>query len=198
MKARWVLLVVCVAACGGETPAGGGDWDAQDSVQEGLGVPPVPPWTDPQTGLTWQNPHSEDHMRWSVAEQYCSDLEFAGHTDWRLPTILELRSLIRGCPGAAVTSDTCFVGEEGCLGLECLGNLLFVLCPSCGAGDGPADGCYWPDDLLGICTWSWSSVLVDPIDGDLEKFHYTWYVDFEEGSLGALYSEGSLYVRCVR
>ena len=35
-----------------------------------------------------------DSLNWQDAIDYCEDLEFAGHSDWRLPTILELSTIL--------------------------------------------------------------------------------------------------------
>lgn len=54
--------------------------------------------TDSKTGLTWmQNPMKAEYMTWYEAFEYIKKLNLtavAGHTDWRLPNILELKSLI--------------------------------------------------------------------------------------------------------
>ena len=49
--------------------------------------------TDTSTGLTWQKASSSGNT-WEQALAYCESLNLGGHTDWRLPTIKELRSLV--------------------------------------------------------------------------------------------------------
>ncbi len=48
--------------------------------------------TDGSTGLTWQQT-AATNMTWDQALSYCAALNLAGHTDWRLPSVKELRSL---------------------------------------------------------------------------------------------------------
>ena len=52
--------------------------------------------TDTSTGLMWQKGTGAGNMTWQAALAYCEDLELpaGGFTDWRLPTINELRSLV--------------------------------------------------------------------------------------------------------
>jgi hypothetical protein len=60
--------------------------------------------TDTCTGLMWQKEtadkdgngtiDSADTMQWQNALQYCESLEFAGHSDWRLPNVRELQSIV--------------------------------------------------------------------------------------------------------
>ena len=47
--------------------------------------------TDTSTGLMWKQAH-EPRMTWKQAMMLKSD--FAGHSDWRLPTIKELLSIV--------------------------------------------------------------------------------------------------------
>ena len=44
--------------------------------------------------LEWHKATSPDRLNFKDAESYCKALTTAGHTDWRLPTIQELLSLV--------------------------------------------------------------------------------------------------------
>jgi hypothetical protein len=50
--------------------------------------------TDTYTGLIWQQASSYFTRIWAQALVDCEDLSLGGYTDWRLPTIKELRSLV--------------------------------------------------------------------------------------------------------
>ena len=50
--------------------------------------------TDKSTGLIWQKENSEKKMVWKQALEYCEDLRLNDHSDWRLPNVEELRSII--------------------------------------------------------------------------------------------------------
>ena len=50
--------------------------------------------SDRVTGLTWQRAVSADSYGWAAAADHCACLRLAGHDDWRLPTRIELVSLI--------------------------------------------------------------------------------------------------------
>jgi hypothetical protein len=49
--------------------------------------------TDSKTGLMWQQAYSGP-MSWQEAFSYCENLELANFSDWRLPTIKELTSIV--------------------------------------------------------------------------------------------------------
>lgn len=49
--------------------------------------------TDLTTGLIWQRLGSPEGMTWEDALKACGHLRLAGHEDWRLPNIKELRSI---------------------------------------------------------------------------------------------------------
>jgi hypothetical protein len=50
--------------------------------------------TDTVTGLVWQEPTPNNTLTWEGAGCYCASLTLAGHQDWRVPTLIELISLI--------------------------------------------------------------------------------------------------------
>jgi hypothetical protein len=60
--------------------------------------------TDTCTGLMWQKDAADvngdghhtdqDVLPWCKALQYCENLSFGGHDDWRLPNVRELQSII--------------------------------------------------------------------------------------------------------
>ena len=50
--------------------------------------------TDTRTQLTWQQEDDSVTREWEDALSFCENLALAGHTDWRLPDIKELRSIV--------------------------------------------------------------------------------------------------------
>jgi hypothetical protein len=57
-------------------------------------------WIDPATGLMWTRKDNGFALRWQPAAEYCRSLGLGGYTDWRLPSIEELRGIFN--PNAAV------------------------------------------------------------------------------------------------
>jgi len=53
----------------------------------------APTWTDPDTGLMWTKNDNATGVNWSQAITYCSNLQLAGYSGWRLPTIEELEGI---------------------------------------------------------------------------------------------------------
>ena len=49
--------------------------------------------TDSNTGLMWQQAEAVS-MNWEAAITYCEDLSLAEYSDWRLPNVKELRSIV--------------------------------------------------------------------------------------------------------
>jgi hypothetical protein len=147
-------------------------------------------WKDTASGLTWQNPSAKDTMTWQEADDYCNNMSLGGYDDWRLPIINELRSLIRGCAGT-ITGGSCGI-TDSCLSssTECWDNS----CRGCEDGKGPANGCYWPNEMGGNCGGYWSYSTRAGPDG------VAWAIYFNEGYvLDGDKGYPSLYgVRCVR
>lgn len=50
--------------------------------------------TDNVTGLFWQQQDDQTYRNWETAITYCENLNLNNHTDWRLPNIKELDSLV--------------------------------------------------------------------------------------------------------
>jgi hypothetical protein len=109
-------------------------------------------WCDNTSGLCWQDPQREAYdmdeggLEPADAVRYCEQVAFGGHADWRLPTIEELRTLVRGnppteadgeCPlrNDSVSSD---MNDPACL-------------PAAEYGGPGIGGCYWPPELTGNC-----------------------------------------------
>jgi len=88
--------------------------------------------TDFDTSLVWdQNGLALAYMLYAPAAEYCEVLDKGGITEWRLPQIEELRTLVVGCPSVMPggecqalntcafcepnTPDPCSTGCDGCL-----------------------------------------------------------------------------------
>jgi sulfatase modifying factor 1 len=148
-------------------------------------------WLDPSSGLCWQDPPDDTLRNWDDAVAHCDGLSLGGHGPgtWHLPTISELRSFIRGCPGT-VSGGPCRVTDT-CADIGCRD----TSCDPCLTLGGPgAGGAYWPSEVGGTVDWYWSSSSYE-IGGS----SYAWFVYFNYGSVG-LYGGRTytLYVRCVR
>lgn len=50
--------------------------------------------TDQATGLMWMKSDSEEGKDWENALNYCENLNFANHSDWKLPNAKELQSIV--------------------------------------------------------------------------------------------------------
>ncbi len=50
--------------------------------------------TDNVTGLMWQQQDDDKERIWDEAISYCYDLTIAGYSDWRLPSDIELMSIV--------------------------------------------------------------------------------------------------------
>ncbi len=132
-------------------------------------------------GLQWSKKAWET-MTWDVAKEYCADLEEGGYSDWHLPTISELRTIIINCPGSETGGD-CRVKAPGCLSESCW---RASRC-SC---DGSADSYSALGDGKEIALWS-SSVQSDDAE-------HAWYVYFYFGNVYNHYMSSKKFVKCVR
>jgi hypothetical protein len=86
--------------------------------------------TDTCTGLMWQrdNPDGPGEMdivyEYCGALDYCETLDLAGHPDWRLPTVVELQSIVEyslhtAADPASIAIDTnIFVADSKCCAVD--------------------------------------------------------------------------------
>ena len=144
-------------------------------------------WTDSISGLVWQNGNS-DRLNWEEAISYCETLSWADYNDWRLPTLGELRSLIRGCDNTA-TGGACGVTDDCLAYMSCWD----PPCQGCSFLGGPGpDGRFWPAELAGSGWVFWSSCQVD-------ENHFTaWRIHFYNGLVSYNDKDYLYWARCVR
>jgi len=134
-----------------------------------------------ENNLMWQYEINSDKYSFSNAEKYCEKLIYAGHEDWRLPTISELRTLMQNCPTTQV-EGSCEV-KDSCLSLDICRNSD---CEGCSPDN---NGKY---SVFGDIGWFWSSFVLSDHEGN------AWYLNFHNGNVDnyLLYHKGN--VRCVR
>lgn len=170
---------------GGNDDDDTGDDDNDDQIGDDDDSTEEEEWTDSDTGLTWQATPPSDYMNFAEAELYCDTLSLAGSDGWRLPSVEELRTLIRGCVGT-VTGGDCPV-KNNCLDVSCSA----AACTDCLSGEGPNGGCYGIEGLPGECTWVWSR-------DDIEGLGVAWAVDFASANINYQYTYYEYFARCVR
>jgi hypothetical protein len=78
-----LLSIVAIIAGAQSTPKEQG---AQETQVRGF-------WTDPATGLMWAGKDNGRGVSWKGSVKYCRDIRLAGHSDWRLATLAELKTI---------------------------------------------------------------------------------------------------------
>ena len=176
---RWRVDETCndgcnnsTGKCYGGSSSDGTGWDTTECTEDSCTT---------IDGYMWSSKASSP-MDWDDAvSYYCNNLYECGYSDWHLPTISELRTLIQNCSGT-VTGGSCGV-TDSCLSYS-----------SC--WDDPCSGC--SDDSsgyyskLGDTGYFWSSSTRS------ESADYVWVVNFYYGNVGSSYKVSNGYVRCVR
>ncbi|MGI6394303.1 MAG: DUF1566 domain-containing protein [bacterium] len=132
----------------------------------------------------------------------CSELEWAGFSDWRLPTIDELRTLVKGFKDIE-PSGRCKVSSE-CLFMFCLAkdqkNSGDYPCSNYKEeelmkGPGP-EGCYFDDIWRTYCGKYWSSSKVSGVVDEM-----VFQLDFSDPAILPVISNSNHnmgFARCVR
>ena len=146
-------------------------------------------WEDPETGLMWQDPPSEiTDFRYN-----CRGLKLGGYSDWRLPTIEELITLIRGCQDGVSTGDQspslCEMRPLGCVEKGTCDSV--VNCAPCLSAK---EHCLWNSALRGGCSglyYSSTRTYAEPNE--------VWGVGFASGVVNMTLEEYAIMLhRCVR
>ena len=152
-------------------------WTGESECREKV----VFPYTD-ESELTWSS-LSANIKNWDDAEYYCEHLEEGGFSDWRLPTIDELRTLILNCEGTQ-TGGACPVSDPD--------NLEFTNDAACSCDTIDNNGGYYSRFGDGNYVILWSSSPLETSN------NYKWLVDFTNAKV---YSENETEIngiRCVR
>ncbi|HQB09506.1 MAG TPA: DUF1566 domain-containing protein [bacterium] len=216
----------------GDTGNSGNTGDSGDSGDSGTdsfdkNAPGI--WVDPETFLIWENPMGNKGAgglgpKHAEALKYCENLVLAGATDWRLPTISELRTITRGVStvmtgGKCPTTDTC-TDQDTCnkdkentqgFGNSCLGcyaldetkydpDLAYLTDDDCKLTERQLDNeeCYIVPILHGPCNGTWSNTPNTSAAGTMASAY--WYLNFKGGLINsdADSLSGANWVRCVR
>ena len=154
------------------------------------------PCIDSATKLIWSSATSQN-KKWAEAENRCSELEEGGFKNWRMPTISELRTLVRNCQKTA-TGGLCKVTDEctasystanpQCYNIDlCTSTTNALGIERCGD---KTDGSY---SLLGDASvYLWSSSVPD------EDHDKAWYIYFKNTNILNQKKTLTGIVRCVR
>ena len=130
-------------------------------------------------GLEWQAGQVERIEGWDNVAPHCEALEYAGHNDWRLPNLTELKSLVTGC----AKTNECPVTAEA---PEYPGNYSTV-CKTCSNGN------YMPQEVGQQIEYPYWTSTNDP-----GKTNRVWAINFMTGAVFYSYNTANHYIRCVR
>jgi hypothetical protein len=143
---------------------------------------------DLSTSLGWVM-RTDSSLTQAEAEDFCANFSVVGLSDWRLPTIDEVRTLAGGCANTA-PGGSCPLDDSSCLSSDCgLGNA----CTSCQWGNGPnLPGNYYcrPDAMLCSLAHTTSSCADCPTPGD-------WRYGPGNGNFFSASVEDKLFPVCV-
>ena len=117
---------------------------------------------------------------WDAAKTHCENLEYAGHDDWRLPNLTELKSIVTGC----AKTNECPVTAEN----PAYPSNYSSACKTCDSGNYMSAGVGLKIDFP-----YWSSTTDDP-----NKATRVWAINFMNGEVFYSYATAEHYAMCVR
>ena len=141
---------------------------------------------DSSSKLRWST-KAVDPMDWNSAVSYCDGLTEGGYSDWRLPNISELRTLVRNCNDTE-TGGSCGVIDTGNSSTTCLS---YNECrnDACDGCTSDSSGYY---SKFGESSWFWSSSTLST------HADYAWLLGFYNARVSNLSKTYVQDVRCVR
>ena len=154
--------------------------------------------TDNSTGLMWTQDDNGEGLDWEAALAYAEDSEFASHSDWRLPNVKELQSIVdySYSPSATNASN---IGPAI--------NPLFSCTPIINEAGDDNYGYYWTSTSANFSGgepyyYAWYVAFGRAIGGEGEDLHGAGGVRFDTKYEGGQLGEGGEryynYVRLVR
>lgn len=142
---------------------------------------------EPKLGLMWHKASVADKTQ-AQAVAYCSASSVAGFSDWTLPDITQLRSIVRGCDKTETCGITSSCTDSTCSDDNCQG------CINSG-GAGP-EGLYLVADIWDYSGDAngrfWSSSEVP------DKADSYWFIRFSNASVAYNWDGSEYNVICVR
>jgi len=142
--------------------------------------------TDNSTGLMWTQDDNGEGIDWTVALTYAEGSEFAGYSDWRLPNVKELQSIVDYGYSPSAT-DASKVGPAI--------DPLFTCTPIVNEAGDDDYGYYWTSTSANFTSgepyyYAWYVAFGRAVDGDGQDFHGAGGVRFDTKYEGAPMGEG--------
>ena len=163
--------------------ASGYTWNGSQCVIPECSSSSGTPCKDSSSGLIWSAKASSTYP-WQNALIYCDIYSEGGLSGWHLPTISELRTLIKNCSDTQMPGGSCGVTDI-CLSESCWTETTCY--PS--SCDFDSTGRY---SKFGDAGWFWSSSATS------DDSYRAWKVSFNSGYVGEGYTPINYYFRCVR
>jgi len=171
----------------------GDDYGVNDYVDNGDAT-----ITDNSTGLMWEQDDNTEGIDWTAALAYAEGSEFAGYSDWRLPNVKELQSIVDYGYSPSAT-DPAKVGPAI--------NPLFNCTPIINEAGDDDYGYYWTSTSAHFTSgepyyYAWYVAFGMAVNGEGLDFHGAGGVRFDTKYEGGPLGEGGEryynYVRLVR
>ncbi len=151
--------------------------------------------TDNSTGLMWTQDDNGEGIDWETALDYAENIEFAGHSDWRLPNVKELQGIVdySYSPSATVAENMGPAIDP-----------LFNCTPIINEAGNDDYAYYWTNTSAHFTSgepyyYAWYVAFGMAVNGEGKDFHGAGGVRFDtkvEG--GPLGEGGERYYNCVR
>lgn len=155
--------------------------------------------TDNSTGLMWVQDDNGEGIDWVAALSYAENSEFAGHSDWRLPNVKELQSIVDYGYSPSATDET-KVGSA-------IDPEFFNCTPIVNEAGNDDYGYYWTSTSANFTSgepyyYAWYVAFGMAVNGEGLDFHGAGGVRFDTKYEGGPLGEGGEryynYVRLVR